>query len=63
MLAKESKTDGHVDSIVVNQTHAGWEVRTERDGVVIKRRVYSDWHRVERAVQWFDQIVHNPAEP
>jgi hypothetical protein len=27
----------------------GWEVRDERDRQVVKRVVYDDWHRVERA--------------
>jgi hypothetical protein len=61
MLTKESTTDGHIYRVVVRQTREGWEVRTERDGTVIKRRVYTDWHRVERAVQWFDQVDYSPA--
>lgn len=28
---------------------AGWEVREERDGEVVKRLKYRDWHRVEGA--------------
>jgi hypothetical protein len=61
MLIKEFTTDGHVYRVVVSQTWEGWEVRTERDGIVIKRRIHTDWHRVERAVQWFDQVDYSRA--
>ena len=27
----------------------GWEVRSELDTEILKRVVYDDWHRVERA--------------
>ena len=39
----------------VTRQPAGWEVREERDAEVIKTSIYSDWHRVERAVQAFDR--------
>ena len=35
-----------VDALVAN----GWEVRVEQDSTVLRRAHYSDWHRVERAV-------------
>ena len=35
-----------VDALVAN----GWEVRVEQDSTVLRRSHYSDWHRVERAV-------------
>lgn len=35
-----------VDALAAN----GWEVRVEQDRAVIRRVHYSDWHRVERAV-------------
>ena len=35
-----------VDALAAN----GWEVRVEQDRTVIRRVHYSDWHRVERAV-------------
>jgi hypothetical protein len=28
---------------------AGWDVREEQDSRVLRRVVYRDWHRVERA--------------
>jgi hypothetical protein len=39
--------------VVVRQNH-GWEVREERDHEVIRTTLYTDWHRVERAVQVLD---------
>jgi hypothetical protein len=33
----------------------GWEVRDEEDTRVVRRVLYTDWHRVERARMTFDQ--------
>jgi len=33
----------------------GWEVRDERDSRVVRRVLYTDWHRVERAVASFSR--------
>jgi len=35
----------------------GWEVREEADSRVVSSRVYEDWHRVERARDWFQRAV------
>ncbi len=32
---------------------AGWDVREEQDSRVLRRVVYHDWHRVERATLTF----------
>jgi hypothetical protein len=34
---------------IVSAGASGWEVRHEQDRYVIKRVLYDDWHRVERA--------------
>ena len=34
---------------IVDAGPAGWEVRHEQDRQVVKRVLYDDWHRVERA--------------
>jgi hypothetical protein len=34
---------------IVDAGAAGWEVRHELDQRVVKRVLYDDWHRVERA--------------
>ena len=35
---------------IVDAGTAGWEVRHELDQRVVKRVLYDDWHRVERAM-------------
>jgi hypothetical protein len=40
---------------IVDAGTAGWEVRHEHDDRVVKRIVYDDWHRVERARMTFSQ--------
>ena len=34
---------------IIDAGAAGWEVRHELDQRVVKRVLYDDWHRVERA--------------
>jgi hypothetical protein len=34
---------------------SGWEVKDEEDRRVVRRVVYDDWHRVERARMTFAQ--------
>ncbi len=36
---------------------AGWDVREEQDSRVLRRVVYHDWHRVERASLTFSLEV------
>ena len=40
----------------------GWEVREEQNSHVIRRVLYDDWHRVERARHAFTQAVANLAD-
>lgn len=55
MLHREYTHDGHVDRFRVSRrAGAGWEVREERDDEVVRRVLYTDWHRVERAIQVFE---------
>lgn len=35
----------------------GWEIREERDSVVVRVVRYGDWHRVERARRVFEREV------
>ncbi len=61
MLTKERKTAGHTDRVTVtHETGSGWEVKEERDGLVISRVNYLDWHRVERALQLFELAIPRP---
>jgi len=72
MFAKELTHDGHIRRFSVSDAgQEGWEVRVEVDAAVVRRRCYSDWHRVERALGviarevqalersgWRDQTAH-----
>jgi hypothetical protein len=58
MLIHEFVEAGHVNRFTVTRGDAstpGWEVVEERDDRLIARRHYTDWHRVERALQVFDR--------
>ena len=54
MLTREYTSAGHVNRITLTKSRSGWEIREERDDTVVKRANYSDWHRVERAIQVFE---------
>lgn len=55
MFAKELTQAGHVRKFsIVERGHAGWEVRDTHDDRVLKQVTYTDWHRVERALNMFN---------
>ncbi len=54
MESRERTTSGHTDRLTVTKTAEGWEVRETHDRTVVRTHHYSDWHRVERALQVFD---------
>jgi hypothetical protein len=65
MLTREYTSAGHVNRITLSKNRTGWEIREERDDTVVKRATYSDWHRVERALQVFELktsgvVLHKP---
>jgi hypothetical protein len=44
--------DGHWRRFAVQALSAsGWEVRVEHDSTIVRRAHYTDWHRLERAVE------------
>jgi hypothetical protein len=52
MFAKELTQAGHTRRFTVSEAgSSGWEVKVEQDSHVVRRVCYTDWHRVERAVQ------------
>ena len=57
MLIREYTHEGHTDRVTITRSQAGWDVRQERDDTVVRRVNYSDWHRVERALQLFDRVA------
>jgi hypothetical protein len=54
MFSRELEHDGHIRRFEINNHGAeGWEVRVEEDRTVLRRQRYTDWHRVERALNRF----------
>jgi len=55
MFAKELRNAGHIRKFSIQDAGAaGWEVRDEQDDRVLKHVRYTDWHRVERALNMFN---------
>ena len=54
MLTREFVRDGHIKRVTITRSEAGWVVREERDDRVVRDVNYTDWHRVERALQMFE---------
>jgi hypothetical protein len=51
MFLKTLTFHGQIRSFIVDALAAnGWEVRIEQDSRIVRRSHYTDWHRVERAV-------------
>jgi hypothetical protein len=36
--------------VTVTRVRRGWEVSEERNNQVVRRSLFTDWHRVERAI-------------
>jgi len=54
MFAKELRQAGHTRKFsIVDKGNGGWEVRDVHDDRVLKQVCYTDWHRVERAMNMF----------
>lgn len=63
MVTRERTADGHFERFTVSRSERGWEVREEQDERVVRQAYYSDWHRVERAVQVFDRRAPEARRP
>lgn len=58
MFSKELRFAGHVKRFLINRLgQEGWEVLEELDRQVVKKIRYTDWHRVERAVNLFNMEI------
>ena len=57
MFARALHKDQHEKRFSIVQTGRFWEVLEEQDSRVVRRMVYDDWHRVERAKRVFTQEV------
>ena len=49
MFARSLHKSPHTRRFLILETGRHWEVREEEDNRVVRRVVYDDWHRVERA--------------
>jgi hypothetical protein len=58
MFSKELTQAGHTRRFTISDAGAaGWEVKVEQDSRIIRQICYTDWHRVERALQSLAQQV------
>ena len=63
MFSKEVIESGQARSVTVTRTHAGWEVREVYQQQIVRSVTYSDWHRVERAMELFSRRETLPERP
>jgi len=56
-FAKTLQKDSHVRRYEILPDANGWRVREREDSRVIREAVYSDWHRVERAISAIEREV------
>jgi hypothetical protein len=54
MLTREFVHAGHTKRVTITHSDAGWDLREERDDRIVRKVNYTDWHRVERALQVFE---------
>ena len=55
MFARALHNAQHERRFTIVQTGRFWEVLEEQDSLVVRRVVYDDWHRVERARRAFSR--------
>jgi hypothetical protein len=51
MTSQETGSGERETKVTVTRSERGWDVLETRDDEVVRRVTYSDWHRVERAVE------------
>jgi len=51
MFMQEFTKAGLLTRVIVSRETAGWRLREERDGGIVREANYHDWHRLERALQ------------
>ena len=55
MLTREFVSAGRISRFTVTRCPQGWHVHEELDTTVVRSQNLEDWHRVERAIQKFEQ--------
>lgn len=63
MLTREFAHAGHVTRVTITRSAVGWDLQEERDDRVVRHANYTDWHRVERAMQVIALAEHRDAGP
>jgi hypothetical protein len=58
MFSRRLTQAGHVHQFSIASSDTGWEVREEHDSTVVRRTIYTDWRRVERAQSLFALRAH-----
>ena len=53
MWTQERNDDGQHKRVTVTRGPVGWDVTEEHDHHVVRQQTFTDWHRVERALQVF----------
>jgi hypothetical protein len=56
MLTRERKEAGHTSKLTVCRAAEGWEIREERDEVIVRVTRRTDWHGVERWIERFERF-------
>ena len=58
MFVKELRQAGHVRKFSITKLgESGWRVSDVPDERVLRQVFYTDWHRVERAVNMFNILI------
>ena len=53
MWTQERTEDGRHKKVTVTRGPAGWDLTEIHDSLIVRQQTYTDWHRVERALQVF----------
>jgi hypothetical protein len=59
MLSREFTSEGHITRVTVTRNEGGWKLVEECDRQLVRDVQYTDWHRVERAMQSFELAGHH----
>jgi tRNA A37 N6-isopentenylltransferase MiaA len=54
MVTLEQIHDGQTRRATITRDSAGWHYLEQCDSQVVRQTTYTDWHRVERAMQLFE---------
>ena len=58
---ESTRRDDNQRRVTVTRDRTGWLVSEEFGSRIVRQVNYSDWHRVERALQVFDLEQHRAA--